>query len=278
MVHISTNSTYKFVLVLFFLALTVSILANGRDLSLHQYTDKGEVAQITYAGRFISKCLPVVGFTAAKGHLGIILRAKRRGHPLLASPVSTISTDHGYAMCVIGLESDCSRVRRDWLNVVESDLFTFGEVPSLEKLSSRISSAFTKGLYREEEDAITRPLAASVLVVQKPAFLGGRDRQAKLRVLYNTGSVIEGVFGALGSVSEDLEAMNEMAALIEQCLEEEDRGKLKSLIDQIYDLLVAHIETKGLAEVQELEMEVAVCGEDGISCGLGARERAILHC
>lgn len=263
--------------ILAFLLLMAAVVANSRgsDLRLNQYTEKGEVAQITYAGRFVSKCMPVVGFTAAKGRLGILLRAKRRGHPLLASPVSTISTQHGYAMCVVGLESDCSRVRRDWLDVVESDLFTFGEVPSLEKLSSRISSAFTKGLYREDKDDITRPLAASVLVIQKPAFQGEKDRNAKLRVLYNTGSVIEGVFGALGSVSDDHPIMEKIAALVEKGIEEENRSKLKALVGGIYDLLVAHVESKGLEEVQELEMEVAVCSEDGIYCKLGGRDAAL---
>lgn len=252
-----------------------SKVSDGSDFSLSQYTEKGEVAQITYAGRFISKCMPAVGFTAASGRVGILMRAKRKKHPLLATPLTTISTDHGYALCVVGLDSDCSRVKRDWQDVVESDLFTFGEVPSLEKLSSRISTFFTRGLYQEEKDDITRPLAASVIVIQKPAFLGDADKDATLRVLYNTGSVVEGVFGALGSISEDPRTMNKIASLVEQCLEEGDRSKLKVSIGAIYDCLTAHIEEKGLEEAQNIEMELAVCSEDGILYGQGDRVSAL---
>ena len=264
---------------IYFLLLLVvvsTVLAlKGSDFSLSQYTNRGEVAQITYAGRFVSKCMPAVGFTAASGRLGILMRVKRKKHPLLATPLSTISTDHGYAMCVVGLDSDCSRVKRDWQDAVESDLFTFGEIPSLQKLSSRISAFFTKGLYREEKDAITRPLAASVLVIQKPSPTEEADREARLRVLYNTGSVVEGVFGALGSISEDDAKMEKIASEIERSLDEKDHSKLKASITRIFETLVAHIKEKGVEEPQNLEMELAICSENRVTYGIGDVESAL---
>jgi hypothetical protein len=280
---------FYFVLVLALIALLASARSVASDFSLNQYTDAGEVAQITYAGRFLSKCPPIVGFTAARGKLGVLIRAKRKSHPLLAAPLTTIELSNGYAMCAVGLESDCSRVKRDWRDVVESDIFTYGEVPSLEKLSSRVSSFFTRGLYRESEDDITRPLAASVIVLQQPAFNGERDATAKLRVLHNTGAVVEGAFGVLGSLQGDDDSMHTVAALVESCIEiededeDEDRDKdkddkgdsrLRRAARDIMGALQTHLEGRGIGDT-EMEFECAVCSADGTRCCIGDQEEAL---
>ena len=259
------------------LSLTNKVLGSksGSDMSLNRYTYDGELAQITYAGQFLSKCSPAVGFTTMGGENGILLRVKRKSHPLLAQPMSSIERAHGFAMCIVGLESDCSRVRRDWHEVVESDLFTFGELPSLEKLSGRMSAFFTRGLYQDSEEKIARPLAASTLLLQAPGNLGSNPSPTRLRVIRNTGLVYEGTFGALGSITSDIDMLERVADLVLPLVTGEgriapDREVLSEAVGRICDVLQEHLESKGVEE--GIEFECAVCNRHGTRYALGSRD------
>ena len=256
---------YLGALVALFTILSDSIVQSanmgGSDLSLNRYTDDGELAQITYAGRFLSKCSPAVGFTAANGKVGVLLRVKRRSSPLLAKPIGAIERAYGFSMCIVGLESDCSRARRDWYELVESDLFTFGELPSLEKLTSRMSAFFTRGLYQDNEDKIARPLAASTMILQSPS----PGSPARLRVVRNTGLVYEGVFATLGSVAIDKDALERLADVVEPLTSRgsdlEMEGALASSIDALCGILLEHLESKGVEE--GCDFECAICRQNG---------------
>ena len=236
------------------------------DVSLNRYTDEGELAQITYAGRFLAKCSPALGFTAANGNIGLLLRVRPKRNPLLVKPIGAIERAHGFCMCIVGLESDCSRVRRDLHELVESDLFTFGEVPSLEKLSGRMSAFFTRGLYQEDEDNIARPLAASTIILQSPLRSSANAPviPARLHIVHNTGLVCEGVFATSGSIDTDDEAMERLAAVVEPLtISEKADLDLVSSVDALCDILLEHMENMGVVEGCDFECTVCRSGPGG---------------
>ena len=266
-------------LTIFYWNIPLLASKDGSDLSLNRYTDEGELAQITYASRFLAKCNPALGFTAADGNIGVLLRVKRKGSPLLAKPIGSIERAHGFSMCIVGLESDCSRARRDWHELVESDLFTYGELPSLEKLSGRMSAFFTRGLYQDCEDKISRPLASSAIILQSPRKASAHTsvNPARLQIVHNTGLIREGVFATLGSINTDEDGLERIALVVEPLITAREADvDLASSVNTLCDILIEHMESKGVREGCEFECSVSRHSGNGEPLySLGSRENIL---
>ena len=215
------------------------------DVLLNSYTEQGELAQIAYAGRLVDRTSPAVGFTLNDGKTGYIIRCKPKSSLLLARSVSTIEQFYCFSVCVAGLESDCARFKQECVNVLETELFTFGEPPSIEKLSSKLSTFVTRGLYQEKKGAFARPLAVSAIVASlseidsdvdvdldldstelsegdesdkgDEKIRSGGGRVVRMRLLHSSGAVLECANGGMactGSITQDAEGISAIEALV----------------------------------------------------------------
>jgi 20S proteasome alpha/beta subunit len=170
----------------------VGITASSLDLSLNQFTDKGELRQLSFAARAVerslpahiafihqnnprpsfkqgdnwtasndtSSCGPTDGTTAGIGSCVCILSFSGRPSPLERRPSSNIErVDEGIVGAITGYDPDCRQLRSQLNLMSQSHRLTFGnEAPSLDAYGSKLSRWLSRAMHAtmgggdEEED------------------------------------------------------------------------------------------------------------------------------
>ena len=167
------------------------------DVSLGQYSAQGELVQLRYAGRAVERAPPVVGLSGKLGDQAVSVLLRLRGLSPLSRDAEVLPSFEvldDVLLCSAGYAPDCRAVLVQAAVITQSHRLLFGDPPSAEHLCGELLRWMTRGLRRDEREAVVRPLAVSVLVCDIPK--GGL-----LSVLGNGGETQRRPFVCLGAVS-----------------------------------------------------------------------------
>lgn len=176
------------------------------DLSLHHYTDEGEIAQIKYASEAVVRSMPILGWIEPSLDASVIVSCSRSNSPLCLSTIHASDVLEGsIVVASTGLRSDCRQLLQEANRIILSNRFTFGHPPNLEKLCHNLAVWLTKGLYpqsdedeEEEDNPPTRPYATVALLSQYDTS----DNKVRMFQLHNSGVFQECSFSCLGRLSD----------------------------------------------------------------------------
>jgi 20S proteasome alpha/beta subunit len=179
---------------LFIISAILVVATLGRDISLQQYSDKGELLQLTYAGRAVQRSSPLIAFTStiprSKGGDSncTVLMCMRRESVMQRSDnpeSSVISRIESFVFTSAGYSPDCKSALAEAADVIYRHKQVFGESPSMDKLSGVLGRWITRGLHRigDKENSISRPLATTLVICGLEKEYSGR-----ILLLENTGS------------------------------------------------------------------------------------------
>lgn len=185
----------------------VSVVVEN-DITLQIYTDKGEVAQLLYASLSIKKANPTVAFIDLENNISCMISFSQ---PTSSSSLSLKKAkridyhpDLRCAVLATGYVPDCVYITKEYFSFSQNHRLLFAEAPSLDALSSHLSSWMTRGLYRnnnnDEENSrppLTRSLAASILLTKFDEKL----KKVRLACVDHTGFVADYQHYMAGSIS-----------------------------------------------------------------------------
>lgn len=180
------------------------------DLSMRQYTEEGEIAQIKYANEAVVRAMPVIGWIEPSLNASIIISCSHPTSPLCLSGSHDSSSDlfHEEKTVIVstGIRTDCRQLLQKTNNIILSNRLTFSNPPTIEKLCHNLAIWLTKGMYPRNEDddndddsPSTRPYATAALISQFDMVA----KKAKLFQLQNSGSFQECSFSCLGRLSKE---------------------------------------------------------------------------
>lgn len=223
------------------------------DLSLHDYTSNGDIAQYSYAAKAVERSSPLIGFVV--NNTAVIVSFSVPVSPLSIKPRFNIDTYDNYmATAVTGMTADCDYVRSHTNRLTQSYKLTYGEGSlTCDGLSNKISTYVTRGMYPQDEDdndKISRPLATSMIVSSYSAKL----KQAKLLLIANNGIISDSSFVALGVSPK---RKDELRQLIQ--VENSAITRVKEMIKKVVD---AVLKDEMLANY---EFEYCIISENGVA-------------
>jgi 20S proteasome alpha/beta subunit len=170
-------------------------LKSKNDMSLHQYTDSGEVAQVYYASKAIQKSSTgLLGY--CDSDFSAVFAISRKLSTLQVAREKPTVKKYGKSLgvAIIGHPADCVYACGKCNLVIQSHILRFGETPLMDNVAKAMSKWVTRGMYTGDEDAVLRPVATSVI-------LFGRDLSGtsnRLVLLENSGSIKECDFVSIG--------------------------------------------------------------------------------
>jgi len=203
-------------LLLFMSIWLTSILAkssgsgSNHDLSLYQYTDDGQVAQVAYAAQLVDRSDARVAFYDEQSDAVVMILLKKSVYPDILDPNSADSScqstrsirvleDAGLVLMLAGYTPDCNYVLKGINGAVQDHSLRYGESPDVRFLSLETSLRIVEGLYKYSgRSAVARPLAAAVIMASSRR---GSDT-GKVWQVDNSGSVSARRIALLGSMSE----------------------------------------------------------------------------
>jgi 20S proteasome alpha/beta subunit len=175
------------------------------DLSMHKYTDNGEVAQLAYAARAVSRSSPRLCFKDEQTGC-ILLFAFNKAASDLSSRFSSgieFAPEANTVLLPVGYGPDSRYLLTQVNMVVQNHCLVYGEGPNLHYLAMQISRWVTRGMYRGGEDPIARPLASAVVLAAVDS--GGSEAVNRLLQVDNTGAVTERRVSMMGALSAVLQ-------------------------------------------------------------------------
>jgi 20S proteasome alpha/beta subunit len=181
-------------------------------MSLHQYTESGEVAQISYASQAIQKSsIALLGFSLKKS--AVIFAVKRKLSKLQviqSKPIIEVySKSLGIAMSGNPADSEYTRIQ---CNIVKQlHILRFGEIPSIDYIATTMSKWLTRGMYVGEDDVILRPIATALILFGRDAF----DDTSRLILVENSGSVKECNFASVGNLPGGQKTLDEIRKVLQ---------------------------------------------------------------
>lgn len=178
------------------------------DLTLQTYTEKGEVAQLNYASLCIKKGYPTVAFVDLECNISCMISFSQSTCSSSLSLKRAKRIDyHPDLQCAVlatGYVPDCVYITKEYFSFSQNHRLLFSETPSLDALSSHLSSWMTRGLYRNNNNdgersttPLTRSLAASILLTKFDEQL----QKVRLACVDHTGFVADYQYYMAGSIS-----------------------------------------------------------------------------
>lgn len=229
---------------------------SNHDLSLYQYTDDGQVAQVAYAAQLVDRSDARVAFHDEQSDAVVMILLKKSIYPEILEPCPSTSTrsiivleDSGLVFMLAGYAPDCDYVFDGINGVIQDHSLKYGESPGVRFLSSETSLRIVEGLYRYSgRSAVARPLAAAVLMASSRRG----DDAGKVWQVDSSGSVTARRIALLGSMS-DLQKRDIVDAISRREPSIDDpMAALLSKCKQCIELLVGGAEA-------ELQYEVECC-------------------
>ena len=171
---------------------------NKNDMSLHQYTESGEVAQMLYASRAVDKSSTgLLGFSGGAFSVLFAIQSKPSSLQVLTNSkyiIEEYSKTVGVAMSGYAADNESTRSKCNLLK--QMHILKFGEIPLINNIAKTMSRWLTRGMYIGEEDAVLRPIATAII-------LFGRDRSDsshRLVLVENSGFIKECSFVSVGNI------------------------------------------------------------------------------
>jgi len=177
------------------------------DLSMHKYTDNGEVAQLAYAARAVARSSPRLSFKDEETGC-ILLFAFNKADSDLSSRFSSgieFAPEAQTVLLPAGYGPDSRYLLNQVNMVVQNHCLVYGEAPNLHNLAMQISRWVTRGMYRGGEDPIARPLASAVVLAAAEDSGGSEAAANRLVQVDNTGAVTERRVSMMGAMSAVLQ-------------------------------------------------------------------------
>jgi 20S proteasome alpha/beta subunit len=169
---------------------------SGNDISLNQYTDSGEVAQVLYASESVKRMgPPLLGFSIRGGGAIVALR-RRHSSNLLVPSVGRLFEIYGDTLVTCtGRKPDCDDFRRFCNLKRNSHMLSFGEDPPVDLFARSTAKWILRGMYRgldssgnDKSDQAARPLAVAAIMLSGP----------RLVVVECSGAIRDCSFACLG--------------------------------------------------------------------------------
>jgi 20S proteasome alpha/beta subunit len=185
---------------------------NKNDMSLHQYTDSGEVAQVYYASNAIQKSSTGLLGYCDSDFSAVFVISKKLSTLQVARDKSTVEKyGKSLGVAMIGHPADCVYARGKCNLVIQSHILRFGETPVMDNVAKAMSKWVARGMYIGDEDAVLRPLATSII-------LFGRDLSGtsnRLVLLENSGSTKECDFVSIGYLPGGSTTLKKVEAIVQ---------------------------------------------------------------
>lgn len=256
-------------------------VGNKNDMSLHQYTENGDVAQISYASRAIEKSSTgLLGLSGSDYAIVFVIRRKPSRLQVLQKlkpAIEKYTTLFGIA--VTGYDADSTYSKCNL--VKQSHILRFGETPLIDNMSRTISKWLTRGMYIGDDEATLRPVASSVL-------LFGRDNVEnphRLLMVESSGSVKECDFISAGYVPGGLQTLEKIKDAVFTGGSEDTALRMRTIIRRVSNILFEAAGDLDLldnrqhagnnnSEIQEaeskssLDIECAVSDSSGLSSSI----------
>lgn len=239
----------------------------GEELRLNAFTEAGELAQVTFAAKGVTKCSPAVGFVL-DDDLGVLIHCYPRPSLLSVQMSRTIEWMDKVGVCAIGYNADCLRLKTDWRGVVENHKFIFGEPPSVKKIASKLSLVLTSGLYpdrgaSDKETPFARPLAASVLFLARECGDGEVEKGLEcggfqLLQLDNSGALYQchqRSVTALGTITKHSEDLSAIADIVASHRQQPTAAALADTVERVATHLFQHVQRDSTGESAEIDCE-----------------------
>ena len=281
------------ILIYFCMTMTQTVTArlDGRmsmnDLSINQFTENGEIAQLEYASKAVKRDTPSLAFIHKKERkrkeqqtieeadgdededaICCILSISSKVSPLLLNSASKIEYHRGQNLVnvVNGYWADCDYVRKHLYEVVANSMFQYGESPSLDYLGNKLSTWIVRGMYKIKKDTIARPLAVNVLLSK---FDQIRNKPRLLQI-QNSGIVSDCEYVFVGSISA--QTKSEIRRFILDVVDGGIVEKIRGVCQFLEEELLGN-ENQGDIIVTDSEpiLECCIVSRKGIkkeSCGL----------
>ena len=167
-------------------------------MSLHQYTEYGEVAQMSYASRAVEKSSSgLLGFSASDFSVLFAFQSKPSSLQVLTTSkciIEEYSKTIGVAMSGYAADNDYTRIKCNL--VKQTHILKFGETPLINNVAKSMSRWLTRGMYIGEGDAVLRPVATAIVLFGRD----GSDRSHRLVLVENSGFVKECSFVSVGKI------------------------------------------------------------------------------
>jgi 20S proteasome alpha/beta subunit len=183
------------------LLLTFAAVCTGssdHDLSLHLYTETGEVAQVSYAAAAIQRSAAKVVFHDKDLGFITMLSICRRKPLLCTRRMKSVEAIRDLPLVCIsaGYSPDCRYLLNQFNQLVQNHCFLYGESPNAEYVKHHLSRWMTRGMYDGGEDQLSRPLAAAVAI----AAHDQDTNTNKLVEIHNNGYADETKLALLGGL------------------------------------------------------------------------------
>ena len=190
------------------------------DLSLHQYTEEGEIAQIKYANEAVIQAMPILGWIEPSLDASVFITCSHVTSPLCFSGSQTSDVlEERTMIATTGLRTDCRQLLQEANNIMLSNQFIFSNSPTVEKLCNKLAVWLTKGMYSQsgndesadddDDPPPTRPYATAALISQYDTIA----KKVKLFQLLNSGSFQECSFSCLGKLDKESVSKIRLVAL-----------------------------------------------------------------
>mmetsp|Transcript_33223 Transcript_33223/g.48067 ORF Transcript_33223/g.48067 Transcript_33223/m.48067 type:complete len:279 (+) Transcript_33223:18-854(+) len=215
--------------------LPFNIIADN-DISMVMYTDKGEIGQLNFASKAISRSCPTIGFVDQNTKCSCVISCSEVPSSLCNQMRRNIeySSELGCVLVINGYKPDCDYLRNEYCSYSQNHKLLYAENPPIDCLSSHLSQWITRGLYSEDDEdeiRIARPLATSIMLSKYDDLL---DKN-RLVIIDNSGYIADYKHCITGSISpaRQLQLQNSIVSNdIKDSIE-----SLKQRIIEILDIL-----------------------------------------
>jgi 20S proteasome alpha/beta subunit len=220
-----------------------AILKNKNDMSLHQYSETGHVAQVYYASQAIKNSpIGLVGFSHDCYKVVLAITKKPSALQVCQKEKQIIEKYGKYlGVAMTGYLPDCTYARTKCNLVKQSHILKFGEIPLIDNISKTMSKWLCRGMYIGDEDAIIRPVATAVLLFGRDVS----DTLNRLVLVENSGSVKDCEFVSMGylpggentsrKIKEVVKSLISSGAKDCQTVKEELQNIMKQVTDVLFD-------------------------------------------
>jgi len=172
------------------------------DISMVLYTDKGEIGQINFASKAISRSCPTIGFVDQNTKWSCVISCSEVSTILCNQMRRNIdyNSDLECILVITGYKPDCDYLRNEYCSFSQNHKLLYAENPPIDSVSSHLSQWITRGLYSDDHDdevRIARPLATSIMLSKYDDLM---DKN-RLSVIDNSGYIADYKHFIAGSIS-----------------------------------------------------------------------------
>ena len=174
-----------------------AIVKNKNDMSLHQYSESGEVVQVSYASKAVEKSsIGLIGFSEQEYSVVFAVQKKPSTLQVRTKQLLIEKYSRTLGMALSGYSADNEYVRSKCNLLKQTHILRFGETPLINSIAKSVSRYLTRGMYIGDKDTVLRPVATAIL------FFGRdfSDSAHRLTMVENSGSIKQCSFITLGNI------------------------------------------------------------------------------